>query len=62
MPEAVSVLMWLLIPVIVPAAAWIVLSRRAKADPNAKVGEGVAELRRFRNSLSDSNPDAETDQ
>lgn len=56
MGQGLSALLWLLIPISAPIAAWVFYSRRAKADPNANIEAGVNELDQFRRTLAATNP------
>jgi hypothetical protein len=56
MSPGLSAVLWLLIPVSAPIAAWIYFVRRAKADPNANIEAGVNELNSFRAALAATNP------
>jgi hypothetical protein len=56
MPNGVSVLLWLLFPIVVTTLSWYLLRRRARQNPNADISAGVSELDRFRDSLRQTNP------
>lgn len=56
MPDGAGVLLWLLIPVLGTTAAWYLLRRRARQDPNADIAAGVSELESFRRTLRRTNP------
>lgn len=61
MPNGTTIFLWLLLPALAPVVAWLVLARRSRANPNADIAQGVDDLRRFRNTLSDTNPDGESE-
>lgn len=56
MSQGLTAVLWLLLPISAPIAAWYFYSRRAKADPNANIEAGVTELSRFRQALASTNP------
>jgi hypothetical protein len=56
MPNGLSVLLWLLFPIVVTTISWYLLRRRARQNPNADISAGVTELDRFRDTLRQTNP------
>lgn len=56
MSPGLTAVLWLLLPISAPIAAWYIYARRAKADPNANIEAGVTELSRFRQALASTNP------
>lgn len=45
-------MLWWLLPALAPLVAWLVISRRSKANPNADIGSGIDELRRFQRAVA----------
>lgn len=52
----VSAMLWWLLPAGAPLVAWLVISRRSKANPNADISSGIDELRRFQRTVAKQTP------
>lgn len=51
-----SAMLWWLLPALAPAIAWLVISRRSKANPNSDISSGIDELRRFQKAVAEPAP------